>query len=235
MSQRLSKARIHPLSGEEVKPLWFDEQGRAFYPVMGAAPEGDDANDDDESDEGDDTGSDDGTEGQESGNDSGTTVSKSEFDALMARMKAADKRASAAEQKAKQYEDKDKSEAERATQRVQELEAENTSMKSELKTARLQNAFLSSNDVVWHDSEVALAHADLSEVIDEDGNVNKSALKKALSDLAKAKPFLVKTEDKGGDQPPAGQSAPPVGSGKKKAAGGTDEESLRRKYPSLYS
>lgn len=232
MSQRLSKARIHPLTGEEVKPLWFDERGVAFYPVMGAAPEGDDETDE-ESD--DDTGSDDGTEGQESGKDSGTTVSKSEFDALMARMKAADKRASTAEQKAKEYEDKDKSEAERATQRVTELEAENTSMKNELKTARLQNAFLSSNDVVWHDSEVALAHADLSEVIDEDGNVNKSALKKALSDLAKAKPFLVKSETKQ-DDPPAGQSAPPVGSGKKKTgAGQTNEDDLRRKYPSLYA
>jgi hypothetical protein len=88
--------------------------------------------------------------------------------------------------------------------------------------------------VQWHDSDVALSNADLSEVMQQDGTVDKKALKKALEDLSKSKPFLVKSADGNEDDEPSGPSAPPVGSGKKQKKDSLDENRLRQKYPSLY-
>lgn len=230
MSQRLISTRKHPITGEEIKPLWFDQNGVPFFPPIGAAPE----DDNDDADDSDDDGSgEDDTEGQDSGDSTGGTVTAEEFAALKKRMQAADQRASAAEKKVKEFEDKDKDEATKATERITTLESENSALKEKVGDLTLKNAFLSSNDIDWHDKDVALSNADLSEVMQEDGTVDKKALKKALEDLSKAKPFLVKKADKEDDLP-GGQSGSPVGSGRKGDKKKVDEEALRRKYPALY-
>lgn len=230
MGQRLISTRKHPITGKEVSPLWFDQYGVAFYPLIGAAPDGDDDGEEEEGSD-DDAGGDTGSEGQ--GSDDGKKVTAEDLARLEARMKAADKRASAAEMKVKEFEDKDKDEVTKSAERISALETENSELKQGRKDDALQIAFLSSNDIDWHDKSVALKHADLSEVMDEDGNVDKAALKKALEALSKSMPFLVKTSDgKEGDEP-KGPSGIPAGSGTKKKGVGLDEEALRKKYPAL--
>lgn len=222
MSQRLvSKNKFVTRDG---LPLRF---------LLGASPE-DDVDDDGAS--GTEGGGDntDGSEGQGEGdNGDDAPATKAELEALKKRMQAADKRASEAEKKVKEYEDKGKDVATKATERVTELEGEVTTLTNDNRTLKVQNAFLSANSVTWHDPDAALALADLSEVLDSDGNVDKAALKKALTDLSKAKPFLVKAADdkeKDGKNGPSGQ---PVGSGRTKDKNEPDKASLLKKYPAL--
>ena len=239
MSQRLSSTRKHPISGEEIAPLWFDQNGIAFYPPMGAAPDGDDEGTEGQDGDGDGDGDsgNDGSEGQDgSGDGSDKKVTPEALAALEARMKAADKRAAAAEARAKELEDKDKDEATKTAERAAALETENKTLKETVSDLTLKNAFLSSNDIAWHDAEVALSNADLSEVMQEDGTVDRKALKKALEDLSKAKPFLVKAkDDSDADNGPEGPSGGEVGKGRKVKKEVASEEALKRKYPALYT
>lgn len=205
--------------------------------LIGASPDDDQTGDDGSSrDDKTGDGSDTGSEGQDDGKDGSKEepVTQADLAQVKARMQAADKRASEAEKKVKEYEDKGKDVATKATERVTELETENTGFKAEISTLRVQNAFLSTNSVTWHDPDVALQQADLSEVTDADGNINKAALKKALEALAKAKPFLVKPEsgnDDGGKG--KGKSGGDVGSGHKNDGKTASNDALRKKYPAL--
>lgn len=235
MSQRLKCTKVNPITGETMVPLWYEASGAPFYPIIGASPE----NDEDDEAEGTDDGSGSGTtdsEGQDAGDGDGKTYTKAEMDALSERMKAADRRAATAEQKVKEFEDKDKDEATKTAERIKALEEQTEKDKEALRDLTVQNAFLAANDIDWHDKDVALAHANLSEVLDAEGNVDKKALKKALEDLSKDKPFLVKAKAEGdGDGTPAPPSGAPVGSGRKGSRSGElDEEALKRKYPALY-
>ena len=218
------------------KTQFITRQGILLDHLVGASPEGDQTGEDGSSGaaEGGD-GSGEGSEGQDKG-DNGSKeepVTKADLESVTARMKAADVRASAAEKKVKEWEDKGKDAATKASERVTELETENTSQKAEISTLRVQNAFLSTNSVTWHDPDVALSQADLSEVLDSEGNVDMSALKKVLDALAKAKPFLVKSETDDKDGKTGGSSGGSVGSGKKSDPKMASDEALRRKYPAL--
>lgn len=228
MSLRLNSTRKHPITGEDVKPLWFDQDGVAFYPPMGAAP-------DDEGTEGEEPeeteGGEEGSEGPEGSEKGSKTVTQEDLNKVLERMKAADRRAAAAEQKVKEFEDKDKSEVTKATERAAELEAQVTDLKEQVKSLNLQNAFLAENSIDWHNKDAALQRADLSEVLDAEGNVDKKALKKVLEDLAKAEPYLVKTESK--EETPTEPSGIPAGTGRKGKTTGLTEEELRKKYPAL--
>lgn len=244
MSQRLISKRIHPRTGECVTPLFYNEDGVPFWPILGAAPDDDDSDDDgdDSDDDDDDDGSDDGSEGRNSGNGKqDDAVTKEDFEALSKRMKAADRRASEAEKKVKEYEDKDKDEATKSAERITALETENGTLKKDLGELRLQNAFLASNDMAWHDPELALSKADLSEAVNEDGEIDKKALKKALKEVSEKFPFLVKKSedgdeddsDEGGSSGSPSRSGDSVGSGRRKNKKGADEATLRHKYPAL--
>jgi len=230
MSQRLTFTRIHPVTGECLVPIWFDQNGIGVYPIMGADSEGDDGDADDADGKSDTEGQDDEKDGTGSKDDA------ADVEALKRRMQAADRRAADAEKKVKEYEDSQKDEVTKATERAKELEEKVSERDERIKELSMENAFLSANDIDWHDKEVALKHADLSEVLDDDGNVNKKALKKSLDDLAKAKPFLVKpTEDGKKEDLPSGPTGTPAGSGGKKKQEGLSDEELRRKYPALYA
>lgn len=195
---------------------------------------------------------DEGQEGQEgsSGTDSGATGSEgdsgdegqqqkddkdAELEAIKARMKAADRRAAAAEAKIKEFEDKDKSESERLTADVETLRSETSRLQEALREQRLQNAFLTSNDYEWQDAEAALRLADLSSVVDEDGEIDKKALKAALKALAEGKPFLVKSQQGNEEGGKNGASGTSTGTPKSKKPVGVDEQELARRYPALAS
>jgi hypothetical protein len=227
MSQRL--IRKHPITGACVAPIWFDQNGIGVYPIMGADSDGDDGEDGKDGDA--------DSEGQGGDGDNGKGKETDEdLEAVKRRMQAADRRAAEAEKKVKEYEDKDKDEVTKATERAKELETQVAERDEQIKDLSMQVAFLSSNDIDWHDKDVALSHADLSEVLEEDGSVNKKALKKALENLSKEKPFLVKAkDDTHKDDVPNGATGAPAGSGGTKKDKGLTDEELKRKYPALYA
>lgn len=207
--------------------------GLPLVALLGASPEDGVDTEGASGTEGEDEGTE-GSEGQEAGNDGDDTpATKADLEALKKRMQAADKRATEAEKKVKEYEDKGKDVATKATERVGELETQVSDLTGENRNLKVQNAFLSANSVTWHDPDAALSLADLSEVLDDEGNVDKAALKKALDALSKAKPFLVKADDGKPEKEKKGPSGQPVGSGKKKDGNEPDKASLLKKYPAL--
>lgn len=99
----------------------------------------------------------------------------------------------------------------------------------------LNNAFLTQNDVKWHNADRALALADLSavEIVDNNGVPqikNPDALSKAIKDLATSDAYLVNTSEgapswsgKTGDAP---KPKPQTGAA-------ADREKLLKDYPAL--
>lgn len=162
------------------------------------------------------------------------TVSREEYEAVVRRMKAADRRSSELEAADKARVAATQTETERLVAERDELKASREADVAALRELRIQNAFLSANTHAWVDMEDALRLADLSEVtIDEDGKVDGKALRKALDDLAKRKPHLVKAETSGAT-PPAGASAPAL-NGTPKGAGdrSPDRAALAKRFPVL--
>ena len=205
--------------GARLAPL-FTWRGRDVYPVFGA--EGDDGDGGEPNGGSDDDGTDDDGNGGSTGGSE--PVSRQEFDQLRKQLSAADKRRDEAEKKLKAHEDAKKDELTKATERVQELEKVAAQKDTELADLRLQNAFLMADvGITWHDPADALALAErqgyLSEVVGEDGSVDKAKLKAKMQELAKSKPHLVNaTKDKKDKDTvaPTGQHIGSRGNGGKK-------------------
>jgi hypothetical protein len=236
-------------------PMGVRPDGRYIYPIAGASPD-DPSNDEGGAGGSGDGGGEGGSEGQGGGDGDGTdkgadgkdseTVSKAEYDKIQERMKAADRNAAEALKKLRELEEKDLSEQEKVLKRVPELEQTVATLTEENKGLKAKVAFLGFDGFSWHDPDVALGQVDLSEVLKEDGTIDKKALKKAAEDLSKSKPFLVKSandsgngDGKGGDGKGSGSggqgsSGAGVGSGGKGGSGnGVDEAALKAKYPAL--
>jgi hypothetical protein len=171
------------------------------------------------------------TQGAQSGAD---TVSRSEYEALQRRLQAADTNAAQVAAKLKEFEDKDKSELTKAQEQAAEALKNATAAQDELKSARIQNAFLSENTHTWHNPGAALKLLDLSDVtIGDDGKV--TGLKAAIEKLAKDHPYLIKTDagSSGDGKTPEGKSgASGGGSG---AGGGHVIQDRERRFPKQFS
>lgn len=215
----ISGARVlrHPLTGAIITPLhdpetglpWRGKDGRLRWPIMGGADDDDkdeddkdDEDDDDSSDADADSDKDDSDEGDDdSEDDSGDsdTVTRAELDRVKKRMKAADKRADKAEAELKERKDADKSEVDKATDEAKELKDANEKLTSQVASLKMQVAFLTANRHVWHDPETALKIAEdkgfMEDVVDEDGDIDKRLLRKALDRLAKEQKYLVKSKN----------------------------------------
>lgn len=227
----------------------FTAAGRPVFRIAGGSPDGDGdggaggSGGDGGSGAGDGTdnsggdGDGDGGSGGDTKNDDMTPREKAlaeEKERQFRRRQEAETKAADLEKRLKEIEDKDKSEVERATGKVQELETENTTLKEALKQSNLRLAFVSSNKYTWHDPEDALRLTDLSDITwdDKTGEPDKKALEKALDDLAKSKPHLVKKADDG-DGAGSGPSGAPA-NGKRKGEGDElSREALMKKYPAL--
>lgn len=235
MSQRLirksvSSVKVHPRTGQPLRPVGVRRDGRLIWPIIGASeaePEEGSTTEPEGGDPKENEGS-----GKEDEGSKGT-VSLTEYERLKERMQAADRAKSAAEQKVKEYEDKGKTETERLGGQVQTLTEENTSLKDRINSLLFENAFALNTKQKWHDPAVVLEivkkRDDIS--ISDDGTIK--GMDKALEDLAKTKPFLVngEAEESGKNDPPA--SGSPVGSGRKEKSGKFDDAALRKKYPAL--
>lgn len=170
----------------------------------------------------------DGTGTAQSGGESTTTttdtVSRAELDQVLARMKAADQRASKAENDLRQIRDKDLPEADKLKRDYAESVAQVEKLTAANNELALKVAFLSDNTYSWHNAERALKLVDLSQVeILEDGTVR--GLKDALKALATSDAYLIKQEVTATAPAPAG-TAPgnngASGNSKNKAAQGLE-------------
>lgn len=233
MNTRLTGISHHP---REV--LGFRKNGRAIYPIAGGSVDAGIGDRPDPDDHG--TGSaatDAGADAEGDGSDGTSAISKDEHDKVVSRMNAADKAKGEAERRLnealnrlKEFEDKDKSEIEKAQADAAEAAKRAEAAETALQRERVNNAFLLHNKVTWHNPERALALLDLSDVtIAEDGTV--IGMDKAIEALSKSDPYLIKTEDTpAGDLPPSGT---PAGSGGRKPNASADREKMLAKYPAL--
>lgn len=201
--------------------------------------EGDDG---DESDDGSAGGGDDDKGGSD---DKGgeEPVSRDEFNKVMDRMKAADRRADAAERKVRDFEDKDKDKNEVLERDLSEATEKVSSLESRVLTLNLENAIMAEASGRFHDLRDVVSNIDIDDVTDDDGEVDKKALKKAVDSLAKSKPYLLvessKNGDGDGDEEDGDEdegSGSPSGTPQNKDKGkgkGIDKAYLAKKYPAL--
>jgi len=254
---QLMSEMIDPRTGLPLVPLYVRADGSCVWPVMGAAPD-DDSDEDDADDTDPDEETDEVDDEDEDDEDDGKKKKSKKRDPdprdvrmaqLEKRMKAADRRASMAEKRLKEIDDKDKSELQLVTEERDSLKAELDALRKEQRETRLQNEFLSVNSFNWADVSDALTVAErggyLDDVVDEDGKVDRKALREAVKQLAKDKPYLVVKkdsnddgeddgEDDKDDKAPKGTSGTPVGSGRKKTKTARfTEAELRQRYPAL--
>jgi hypothetical protein len=156
------------------------------------------------------------------------TIAKSDYDKLFARMQAADRAKTAAEQKLSDIEKAKLGEVDRLKVDVEELTKKNGELQNELQKVRIENAFHRENKYTWHDSTDALSFLDMARVtIGEDGKVE--GLKSAIDDVAKRKPHLVKKDT--GPEPVA--SGEPVNGTRKGDQSGPDVKALSKRFPAL--
>jgi hypothetical protein len=118
------------------------------------------------------------------------TVSRTDYDAMMNRLRAADKRASENEAALKQLRDKDLPEAEKLKRDYEEAVKQAAAQEQVIRSMRIDNAFLTDNTYKWRDPGAAKKLLDMSDVtVDSDGNV--LGLKEALKKLATAYPWML--------------------------------------------
>lgn len=243
MGQSAQKPSFTPF-GTVFQPIGFIN-GKPVWPVLGGAEDGAEGssgadNDGDGVEKQDGQGSSqDGSEGSGDGSESqdggaGQTVEElqAELERIRTRMQAADRRASNAESKVKQFEDKDKSELERAQARVKELEDRDRERDEKFRTLQLREAFRDASageKLSWHNMTIAMRELDNELIsVEEDGTVKGMAA--AVKKLAKDHSYLVKTEDNGGNGRASGGSYNGKQTGKSSP---TDREKLASKFPAL--
>lgn len=118
-------------------------------------------------------------------------VSRSDFEAIQNRMKAADQRAAQYEAKLKELQQKDLPEAEKIKAEYEAAVQQLEKFKESNRKLALETAFLKDNTYAWQNPAAALKMADLSGVtIDDDGHV--TGLKDALKKLANSEAWMLK-------------------------------------------
>lgn len=155
-------------------------------------------------------------------------VSREEFNAVMNRMKAADKRATTAENRLKKIDDGNLSEVEKAKKEAEEAKALAATATVELRNAKIYNAFLAETSFAWHDSGDSFALLGKEGVdIDDSGTV--TGMKDAVKALAKNKPHLVKTT-----QTTEATGSEHNGRRKGETQSDADKSARARRFPAAY-
>jgi hypothetical protein len=234
---------IHPHTGQTLQPLTLqrkDGSYRTVWPILGASP---DDNPDDSGDGDTDPDDDPENKGEDSaeGTETEEKVSKADYEKILERMKAADRRAAAAEKAVNDAKLKDASDLEKTKAELEQERQAKVKLEQENRNLALNQALLTHPEYgasKWEDPSdvVEMAHRAIATedlTIDEDGAVK--GLDKWLKSIASKKPYLLKKESGNGNgDGKVGASGGGVGSGRKGGAN-TDlsEEELRRKFPAL--
>jgi hypothetical protein len=247
--------------------LWMNE--RPVYQLCGAENDGqqgsqggDGSNNSNSGGAGNGTGDNGaGASGQQGGTDQGQQnnagsgastegqISKAEYDALMARMQAADRAKSVAEAKVAELNAAGQTELQKAQA---DLVAANQRIKDMETTGQetiLTNAFLMVNDKPeWHDASVAMKLLDRSLLVFEGATVK--GIDAAVAKLVKDHPYLVKPktdagDGKGNNGQTGGGSGGKGNNGQQQQSGtsnnggnsgggsGTDRAAMAAKYPAM--
>jgi hypothetical protein len=248
--------RRHPTSGLPVRAVGFRTDGSPLWPLLGS--EGDGATDTATAQTGTQGGAGGTTDSGQGATGSGSTsddkgaaqsdgdkptdatVSREEFDQLRRQLSAADKKREEAERRAKEFEDRDKSELDKATERAAQLEAERDSAREEAAQLRLERTMLADPTYgadKWHDPEDVLvrlgkAVKDGQVTIKEDGKVE--GVTAFLKKLSIEKRYLLKSE--GGSAATSGATGSAM-NGDKRGASGESKEAKRARleaeFPAL--
>lgn len=120
-------------------------------------------------------------------------VSQADYDALMKRMQAADRAKTAAEKKVADADKSKLDDVERYKQEASESTARADKAETELRDAKIFNAFLAVKDVAWHDVSDAYTmfkNTYMDGVDIQDGKV--TGIDPAIKKMAKEKAYLVK-------------------------------------------
>jgi hypothetical protein len=271
-SANLSGLR-HPKTGQFIEPIGYLKNGTAVWPVLGGAPDDDDPDDptftgsggsDDEDDEDEDE--DDEEEGrrkkkpvkkskkdedEDDEDDDEEKLTRPERQAARYRVKLRQQEAENREMAArlKALEDKDKKPDEVVSRDLTETREKLEQVTKQNRTMTLELAFFKANAVDWVDPSDALRLVDLEEVdVDEDGTVDVKALRRALRELAKSKPHLVKKaeltkgraqgddddDEEDDDEPRSRQSANTMNRQRRGTKGKTpSRQELAKKFPVL--
>lgn len=226
---------IDPSSGEPLRALTVIGN-MPVWPSIGGQDDdnqgGSEDGDDSQGGDGDDKDNGQQEEGKDDDKDSSKTYTPEEYEALHRRMQAADRRASDLQSKVKEFEDKDKTELQKAEgERDSERDRANAAEEA-LRGERIANAFLASNTVTWHDPSDALAmlrsrYMDGVE-IDDKGQV--TGIKKAIEKMAKEKKYLVNS---GSGASSTGDQMNGARKGEKPDTQKAKDEDIRRRMPAL--
>jgi len=167
-------------------------------------------------------------QGQGQPPDPNATVARTEYDALMARMRAADQNRARFEAELKQLKDKDIPALEKAQRDLTDATKRAEEATAALKQSRIENAFLGNNKYKWKNNDAALKLADLTNVeVLEDGKVTN--LEAALEALSKAHPYLLDTDK---PEEPKGSTGAP-GTGGRQGDGKPDSKAMASRFPAL--
>lgn len=188
-----------------------------------------------------DTGTQSGTQAQAAATED--VVSRSDYEAIQNRMKAADQKAARFEQELKALQTKDLPEAEKIKAEYEATVQKVNALTETNRKLALENAFLKDNTHEWQNPGAALKMADLSGVtINDDGSV--TGLKDALKKLATSEAWMLKPKaaNEGGSAAgaagaggtPPGQAGVPPMNGRPDATAGANR-GLERRLPALMS
>lgn len=164
---------------------------------------------------------------------SGQTVSQAEYEALKARMVAADQRAAAEAAKYKQLVEKDLPELDKLKGELQETQTREKAATEALSSLQIENAFLKDNTFTWQNPATALKLLDRSKITVDQTSGEISGMKQALEALSKSDAYLLKpaAAPEGGDNtPPLG--TPPANGGAGATNGNTKAQQVKR-FPAM--
>lgn len=253
----------HPRTGMAVQPLYVRKDGSAVWPVLGAAPDDDDPDDptftgEDEDEDEDDEDKDEESKSkkkvvkkskddEDDDEDEDDAKFKASRQAKRYRLKLRETESALEEvrKELRQIKNKDRKPDEVVSEELTETKEKLDRVTRANNEMRLELAFFKANDIDWVDPADALRLADLDDVdVDDDGNVDRKSLRRALRELAKRKPHLVKKseargqddddDDEDDDEPSSRQTAPKMnGRRKGKEKEKTSRDELAKRFPSL--
>jgi hypothetical protein len=163
------------------------------------------------------------------------TVTLAEYESVKARMQAADKAKSDAENKLRELEKKDMSALEKAETEVKERDQKIATLEKQVEGMALQNAFLTDNKYSWHDPSDALALLEKSDIEIDKETGKVKGLRQAIDNLAKKKPHLIvgdKDKGKNGDDSSAASGSATNGR-RKGEDDGRDKRDYSKRFPAL--
>lgn len=160
-------------------------------------------------------------------------VSRAEYEALQARMRAADQRAAAAEKKIKDAEDAQLSEADKIKKDLEEERKLRLAEKERNDRQAVDNAVLADTTYAgkWHNIETVLGLVDRSMITLEDGK--PKGVKAALDKLAKDHAYLLKPAEGTDNNGKSGSTGATGTTRQQGGQGAPSADALAAKFPAM--